>query len=137
MISSNINDSIINLIIVGEASQTGFLDLSLPLNSFKAQILNIDEVNMNGLSFSWQVTDQNNNPVDSNGILIYFNSISVNTSYLNSYSSYIVLVTAFDGVSVGSASQTLATVADISNEFRVEPSTGESLTTIFTFSVTS
>ena len=46
---------------------------------------------MSKLVFSWNITDQNNVPIGS-GLSVYNNSLSVNTSQLNSYTSYIVTV---------------------------------------------
>ena len=91
MYASQAKDLIIDMIIISEASQTGFLDLSLPLNSFKAQLVDPSQVIMSKLVFSWNITDQNNVPIGS-GLSVYNNSLSVNTSQLNSYTSYIVTV---------------------------------------------
>lgn len=91
MYASQAKDLIIDMIIISEASQTGFLDLSLPLNSFKAQLVDPSQVIMSKLVFNWNITDQNNVPIGS-GLSVYNNSLSVNTSQLNSYTSYIVTV---------------------------------------------
>jgi hypothetical protein len=51
------NISVINLNLISEANNNGYLDFKAKMNTFKALILNPEIINIQALSYVWKVTD--------------------------------------------------------------------------------
>lgn len=121
MYSSGPRDKIIDVLIEGEATTTGFIDFTREQTAFKAFVTNMEEVNRNNLKYTWQITDSSGKEMKATDVFVYQNSIGVLTSLLNRNTLYSVYVEVTDGVRWGNATQILRTKPDLSNEFSVEP----------------
>lgn len=121
MYSSGPKDKIIDVLIEGEATTTGFIDFTREQTAFKAFVTNMGEVNRNNLKYTWQISDSSGKVMKASEVFIYQNSIGVLTSQLNRNTLYSVYVQVTDGVRWGNATQILRTKPDLSNEFSVEP----------------
>jgi len=53
MYSSGPKDKIIDVLIEGEATTTGFIDFTREQTAFKAFVTNMGEVNRNNLKYTW------------------------------------------------------------------------------------
>lgn len=137
MYSSGPKDSIIDVTIEGEATNTGFINFSRKQTAFKSAITNLGVAKVANLKYTWWISDSNGNLFTSNQVEIYQNSIGVSTNLMNRNSLYTVYVQITDGVSWGNASQTLRTLPQVSNEFYLEPSSLDPmpLSTIFSLTV--
>jgi hypothetical protein len=137
MYSSAARDMIIDVLIEGEATKTGFIDFTREQTAFKAFVTNMGSVNRNNLTYTWKISDSSGKVFKATELSVYQNSIGVLTSLLNRNTLYSVYVEVTDGTRRGYATQILETTPDISNEFSVEPSSLDprALTTMFGFSV--
>jgi hypothetical protein len=57
MYAASRSTNVIDLYINTEANQNGFIDFNSKMTSFKAQVLNINAVNLSKLKFVWKITD--------------------------------------------------------------------------------
>jgi hypothetical protein len=139
MYSSGPKDTILDVLIVGEATETGFIDFTRSQTAFKAFVTNMVGVNKANLLYTWQIYDSSGKYMTDQQVNIYQNSIGVSTNLMNRNSLYSVVVQVTDGKNWGNATQILRTKPDISNDFLVEPSDliPLSLTTKFSLSVFS
>ena len=80
MYSSGPKDRIIDVLIEGEATTTGFIDFTREQTAFKAFVTNMREVNRNNLKYTWQISDSSGKIMNANEVFIYQNSIGVLTS---------------------------------------------------------
>lgn len=137
MYSSGPKDKIIDVMIEGEATKTGFIDFTREQTAFKAFVTNMGIVNRANLKYSWSISDSSGKVMSASDVNVYQNSIGMLTSLLNRNTLYSVFVNVTDGVSWGNATQILRTKPDISNEFSVEAASLEprALTTMFALSV--
>jgi hypothetical protein len=103
MYSSGPKDRIIDVLIEGEATTTGFIDFTREQTAFKAFVTNMREVNRNNLKYTWQISDSSGKVMNANEVFIYQNSIGVLTSKLNRNTLYSVYVEVTDGVRWGNA----------------------------------
>lgn len=117
MYSSGPKDRLIDVVIEGEATKTGFIDFTREETAFKAFVTNMDSVIRANLKYKWSISDSSGKVMKDSEVMIYQNSIGVLTSLLNRNTLYSVYVEVTDGVSWGNATQILRTKPDISNEF--------------------
>lgn len=103
MQSSGPKDIIIDVIIEGEATKTGFIDFTRTNTAFKAFITNMEVVRQSQLTYSWQISDSSGKVMNDNEVSIYQNSIGVTTDKLNRNSLYSVFVAVTDGKAWGNA----------------------------------
>ena len=139
MYSSGPKDTIIDVLIQGEATQTGFIDFTRVQTAFKALITNMAIVKQASLTYSWQIYDTSGKIFSDSEVSVYQNSIGISTNLMSRNSDYYVVVKVTDGKAWGNATQILRTKPDISNEFEVEPGDldPKALTTLFSLSVFS
>jgi hypothetical protein len=74
--------------------------------------------------------------IDEANTLYYNNSIGIYSSLLESSSLYTVMMNVTDGTSTGYNYQTYRSNPEISFEFRVFPTSGQSVDTTFSFIIT-
>lgn len=98
---------IIDVLIEGEATKTGFIDFTREQTAFKAFVSNMDIVNRNNLKYTWKISDSSGKAFNTTSLIVYQNSIGVLTSLLNRNTLYSVYVEVTDGVRWGNATQIL------------------------------
>lgn len=103
MYSSGPKDLIIDVVIEGEATNTGFIDFTREQTAFKAFVTNMGSVNRNSLTYKWSISDSAGKVMQAKDVIIYQNSIGVQTSLLNRNTLYSVTVNVTDGVRWGNA----------------------------------
>ena len=103
MYSSAARDMIIDVLIEGEATKTGFIDFTREQTAFKAFVTNMGSVNRNNLTYTWKISDSSGKVFKSTELIVYQNSIGVLTSLLNRNTLYSVYVEVTDGVRWGNA----------------------------------
>jgi len=65
--------------ITSEATYTGYLNFEVSTNAFKAYILNVAQVNISNLTYTWTFQDSSGNIVNNSLLETYSNSIGVPT----------------------------------------------------------
>jgi hypothetical protein len=94
---------IIDVLIEGEATKTGFIDFTREQTAFKAFVTNMGNVNRNNLKYAWKISDSSGKVFKATELIVYQNSIGVLTSLLNRNTLYSVYVEVTDGVRWGNA----------------------------------
>ena len=86
---------------MSENNKNGFIDFNQNLAAFKLEVLNQNFVQLNKLSYVWEINDSSGTVFAASQLSIYKNSIGVPTAIMSTNTIYTIQVNVTDGNYVG------------------------------------